>query len=170
MRLLTRQIARRAEVDQLQAAVRLHHDVVGGNVAVDDPRAVHLFERAHQRQKSADQRFRVKGTVLPHALEKRLAVDILHDHVGGVVFAEKVADNDDAAFPGEPREMLRLLQKALFAVVVVASLGGEGGRDLVGDGVAAVGKARGEVFLDGNVNLQQLVEALVGDAEAALAQ
>ena len=162
--------ARRAEVEKLHAPVRLDDDVVGRDVPVDHAFAVDDLQRVHQRHQQRVCLLLVQGSAQTlQVAAQRLALQILHDEVGGAVFLKGAVDPDNGLQPHELGQGLRLGQELLQAEAVVLRLfrGGQLHRYRV---LAAAHQAGGVVLLDGHAPSGGVVVRDIGDAEAALPQ
>ncbi len=169
-----RSLARRTEVEQHQAAVRIAYVDVGGlDVAVQEAGFVHLVQALQERHEHLHQ-VRLVGRVLA-ALQaffqprvQALAELVVHHHVGGVVVLEKAVDADDVGV-AEGRQGARFEQEAVqpdpVLFLVAAALGPDGGGLFV-----AHRQVVGQVFLDRHLGVQVGIVRQVGDAEAADAQ
>ncbi len=98
-----------AEVGQLHAAARQHHDVARLDVAVHDADLVCGVERAEQLCAHGGGGARRERAVLLDDLGEGQVVDQLHDEVDGVVRVDHVEDLDRAGVV-DPRRRLRLPQ------------------------------------------------------------
>ena len=161
--------ARAAEVQQPHGPA-LQHQVVGADVAVDEPRGVHRAERGKERLDHVQQ---LAGGDAPAALRHEFlecrAVNVLHDDIDGVVGLEKVAHGDDLRLFVHFCHRPRLIEEAPAALVVVP-LRARVAVHLLRDVRVARDPGGGKIFLDGDLQLQLQVAADVGDAEAALPQ
>ena len=168
--LLSGTVARGAEVDELGRSARLHDDVVGRDVTVDDALGVHPPEGVHQRQQEGSGLLHTEAPrSAAHVFVERDAVHILHHEVCGGVLLKIAVDADDVRIPDELGQGLGLFEEALHAVfkVLPPLAGVDLHRGASGDPAR---KVRGQVFLDGDAVAGLVVEGDVGDAEAALAQ
>ena len=163
-------LPRRAEVQQLGAAVRQHHDVVGADVPVDDAPGVDVLQRADDRQQQADRLGGGQGAVRLQVFFQGHPVQEVHDDVGGAVLLAEVPHADDAGFLIEAGQHPRFAQEFFLVLVEGVPVGAQGGEDVGGSLVVAVDIARHVEFLDGDLHVQHGVPACIGDAEAALPQ
>ena len=161
-------LPRRPEIQQHRRAVLIaQHDVPRLDVPVHHPGAVHLLQTVQQRQQNAPHfRLRQRLPIL-QPLRKRLPLHILHRDVAGAVGAEEAVDLHDAAVP-EARQHPRLLKEAVQAPLEDILVGLRPRRHR--QAALADGAVRGQVFLDGDRDVEFGVPAQVGDAEAAGAE
>ena len=108
-------VARDPEVEQLHNALPIDHDVVGLDVAVNDPGIVRVGEPGaqilHERQAERElQRRRAR-----QPLSQRLAIDVLHRHERATFVFPEVVDNHDV-------RVTKASQGARFAGEALAEL------------------------------------------------
>ena len=117
LRLRTLEQFREAEVDDLRVAVAVDHDVLGLEIAVDDPALVRLRDRFRDLRQRLEQLRQTRAVV--DARAQRRAVDELHRDVrNSLVVNLRLIDRvdvDDVRMI-ERRSRARLLAKALQAV------------------------------------------------------
>ena len=165
------QILCRAQVQKDGLAVRLHHDIVRADVPVNDTVLVDFCQRPHDGRHEPDAAVKVHGAVLLHFLLQRLALDKVHDDVGGLILCEDRFHPDDVGNPAQLCHFPGFLQKAVEAPLG-AGFPHHGAAPHHGGAVfpADHAGACGEIFLDGDLLLQQQIKSDIGDAEAALPQ
>ena len=135
-----------AKVHHLYVAVRLHHDVLRLDVAVDDVMVVGDGERLRNLRADLRDLLAVEGAVLADAALEVGPAQVLHDDVVGVAVLAPVVDRDDVgAVEGSRR--LRLLLEARCE-----------GR---------VGRILGQHRLDGDGPPQDLIHATVDRGHAS---
>ena len=138
--------ARDAEVHHLDVAVRLHHDVLRLDVAVNDVVAVRDGEGLCDLAADLGYLLAVKRTVLAYAALEVGATQVLHDDVVGVAVLAPVVHGDD----------VRTLQRGGCLGLLLESCG-KGG----------VGRILGQHRLDGDGSPQHLVQTAVDNRHAA---
>ena len=133
-----------------------------------EARLVHLLQAGEQRRQDAVDRRRIEGPLLLDPLLECLAVEQLHDDVGGAHDLEEVEDAHDAG------RVVQAGQRAAFGHEALTAPG-----EVLGDlgrarqhGVATLADGDGgrQVFLDRHFAAKLGVVCAVGDAEAALAE
>ena len=159
--------AGRTEIDQHGRAIATDHDIVGGDVAVQEIGRVDDFECIEQRHQNSVQLLlpgRAAEALQP-SLEALAFLEVQHD-IAGVAVAEITINPDDVGMR-EARQRLRLLDEALETpgVIAFAVLGPRA--DVL---VAARGEVDGEIFLDGDVAGERRLFRQIGDTETAGAQ
>jgi hypothetical protein len=85
---------REAEVQDLRAAGRGHHDVAGFQIAMDDPVGMRLGEPAGDLRSKAESRGEIERALVEQAPE-RPPMDELHDDPVAVLVLDDVVDVDD---------------------------------------------------------------------------
>ena len=136
---------------------------------MDDAGVVHLVKRVHDRQHELKDCLRLHPAVLFEICRQRIALQIFHDDVGGVVLGKVIAYIDDAVFLREFGDILRLSEELFLAVLEVLALVLVIQRDVIAQRIVAVGVAVGIELLDGDLQLKVQIEADIRDAEAAFA-
>ena len=158
------------EVQQLGLAVALYHDVVRRNVPVDQTRFMDPAEGIHNRAQDGKGLPGRQGTALhlDIALQVR-SLHILHGDIGSIVLREIIVDLYDTGDigqlghgPGFPHEALPVMLEDLRVIA------GAGHFQRIG--IVAGHDAAGVILLNGQRDVQIVIPADVGDAEAALAQ
>ena len=162
-------MSRGAEVHQLEASVPEIHDIIRADIAMDNPRRVDLFKRAHHRQHQVKDLIDSHRAVGVQILIEIDTVKILHDDIRRTVRLKIIANVNDTLFAGEHRDAARLNQKPLFSLFKERALfiGAEGQRAFLV--AVAIGIPGGIEFLDRDAHIQRGIAADIGDAEAALA-
>ena len=161
-------LPRRAEVDQRQFAGRVQDQVFRADVAVQHLPAVH---GVHRQQNGAHQRKRlllgVGRTGAAHVAHQRLAGQIVHHQVGGVIFLQKAAPAHDALDPAETCHQLTFPAEAAQRLPEDAALLTGQRPDLF---AGALRQRLGEKLLDGHTLLLHKIHGQVGHAKTACAQ
>ena len=162
-------IACRAEIHQLQLAALCQHQVIGADVAVDNALGVNDAQTAHDGQHQRHQLLQLKAAARIDVVLEGLAVEELHDDVGGAVCLEVIQNIHDTLFLGERSDVLRLKQEALDALAEknLSALRHNDSRGLL---VGAVRRTRGIKLLDGDALGERGVQTDIGDAEAAFSE
>ena len=161
----------RAEVHQLGPVPGVEHDVVRGDIPVDQTRLMHQGQGLHNGLQNP-QGLVHGDPAAPFAdvFGQVDALNVLHDHVRRVVGLEKVKDGHNLRHIPEFGHGLGLPQEPLPAGGVARfQVGGVAGHG-AGAAVIPVHRAGREEFLDAHPDVQVQVPAQVGDAEASLAQ
>ena len=89
------QILCRAQVQQDKLAVTLHHDVVRADVPVNDAVLMDFRQRLHDGRHQADAGAVIHGASPLQFFQQGLALDEVHDDVGGLILDENGLDPDD---------------------------------------------------------------------------
>ena len=121
----------------------VEHDVIGGDIAVDDAGVVHFVKRAHDRQHEPKNGRRIHFAVFFEVRCQCIALEVFHDDVGGVVLGEVIAHIDDAVFLGKLGDILCFSEELLLAVLEVLALMLVVQRDMITQRIVAVGIAVG---------------------------
>ena len=161
----------RAEVNELRPAHGLQNDVVRADVPVDDPGLMHPIQRRHNGLQNPQGFLRAEPSARIAGVEHQVgALDILHNHVSGVVFLKAAVDAHDLRHRGELRQSTGFPQEPLPAGgVLLLTVGGE--KLNPGSLVRIPGDhGVGEKLLDGHRSLQLPIPAQVRNAVAALPQ
>lgn len=88
-------VARYAEVKQLRAAICLHYDVFGLDVAVEDAARMSGIESLRQLRANFDYTFRIQRAIGEHGAE-RSAFDQFHNEKNGVAVLAHFIDRRDS--------------------------------------------------------------------------
>jgi hypothetical protein len=141
--------ARGAEVDQRRLACRVEQDVGGLDVAMQEAGVVDLLQAVEQRPQDALDGGRRQRAGLLQAALQGLALEELHDDVGGAVGLEEIEHPHDA------RRVLQAGERAALGDEAVAAPGEILRRRRRarqhGGAVLAHGKRQRQVFLDGDL-------------------
>ena len=156
--------AGRPEVEQHGAAVLANVDVAGLDVTVQVAAAMHHLEAVEQRARDREQRRFRQRAAGRDPLVERLAVDELHDHVGGLVGLEKAHHPNDVGVL-ERGQGPRFVDESRATPIEAF----EGRRRFHGDRMvrAAQRELGRQVFLDRDFQRQVAVGRQVSQAEAA---
>src|SRR5207249_1692486 len=138
-------VERDAEVDELHAAVRRDHDVLGLEVAVDDAMIVQVDERVGDLDRELDRGRHGEAALAPQAVAEQLPRDVLHRQVEPALLA-RAEDLDDGGMIQALPDLL-LTAEALVEVEVARPEDGghAAARDHVEELVLVDGLAGGEV-------------------------
>ena len=160
--------ARGAEIDQGWIAGRIEQDVGRLDVAMEKAGIVDLLETVEQRPQDAVDRRWIQPAVLLDKPFERIAVEHLHDDIGGAVDFEEVVDADDARRAMQGRHDAPLGDEAIPPPgEILCHLGRTRHH---GDAVLAHRQRGRQILLDGDFAVELDVSRPVGDAEAALAK
>ena len=161
-------LPRRAKVDQRQFACRVQDQVFGADIAVQHLLMVH---GVHCQQDGAHQSKRlllgIGRTGTAHVADQRLAGQIVHYQVGGVVFLQKITPGHNAADSAETRHQLAFPAEAAQRVAEGAAVLSGQRPDLP---AVPLRQRLGEKLFDCNALLLYQVHGQVGHAKAAGAQ
>ena len=132
---------------------------------------MHLLHGGNGRQEDVLCLLPGHGALFLQNGQQGLALDVVHDDVGGAVFVEAFQNPDDLGnvlhldhLLGLPEEGVDAGLAQLLALDILRPL------QIQTHGGIAAGLALGIVLLDGHLSLQIQIKADIGDAEAALAQ
>ena len=158
------------EVQEPGPAVGEDHDIVRADVPVDDVRLMDILQGLHDGLQQLQQLLRLHGAGAADPLRQGLAMEVLHDDIGGIVLLEAAADMDHRRLilefgqgPGFPQE------PGLTGGILLPDLGGIAS-DIAGHRMVTGDHKAGVVLLDRHRGLQIGIPAQVSDAKAALAQ
>ena len=117
---------------------------------------VDFCQRLHDGRHEPDAAVKVHGAVLLHFLLQRLALDKVHDDVGGLILDENGLDPDDTGNTAQLCHFPGFLQEAVEALFHAGFLH-DGAAPHNGGAVfpADHAGAHGVVFLDGDLLFQQ---------------
>jgi hypothetical protein len=159
---------RGAEIDQGRIARIIEQDIGRLDVAMQKACIMNLLKTVEQRPQNTIDVFRAELAEARYARLERLAVQQLHDDVGGAVGLEEVEDLHDRRHAVQARQRTAFGDETLAPPAeIVGHLGGT--RQHRG-AVLANRQRRRQVFLDRHLAAELDVARAVGNAEAALAQ
>ena len=136
---------------------------------MDDPQLVRFFQVFDHRRQKLDAFLLAKPPLRAnHAALQRLALNVLHGDVGGLVFVEDLPYVDHMAEPAQSGGLSGLLEKAFPALLHPLRVFAGAPQDDPALRRRAHGCAARKVFLDADRLLQTQVKADVSNPKAAL--
>ena len=89
-----------AQVQNLNASVMTHHEIIRADIPVDNAQIMHLGQGFNGREENAPGLIPAQSAVLIHQRLQRSSLRKVHDNVSGIVLGEHLADMDNTADTG----------------------------------------------------------------------
>ena len=86
---ICRRCLRSAEIDQLDGQILTDKNILRTDISVNHARLVNNCKCVQHRQTDMEDMIRIQpSSMLPNVLFQRTAMQILHDHIGSIIFLQ----------------------------------------------------------------------------------